>query len=47
MRKRLLEQIQKLSEAHGIELKWTKIYSEDIEGLERCLRSINTVITNR
>jgi len=47
MRKRLFEQIQKLSEEHNIQLRWDKIYSADIEGLERCLRVMKTTIENR
>jgi len=44
MRKRLLEQIQKLSEENGMQLRWDKLYTEDINGLERCLRVMKNVM---
>ena len=47
MRKRLLEQIQRLSEENGMRLRWDKLYAEDIDGLERCLKVMQNAITNR
>jgi len=47
MRKRLLEQIQRLSEENGMCLRWDKLYTEDIDGLERCLKVMQNAIANR
>ena len=47
MRKRLLEQIQRLSEENGMHLRWDKLYTEDIDGLERCLKVMQNAIANR
>ena len=47
IRKRLLEQIRRLSEENGMRLQWDKLYAEDIDGLEKCLRVMQNAITNR
>ena len=47
MRKRLLEQIQRLSEENGMRLRWDKLYTEDINGLEKCLKVMRNAIANR
>ncbi len=47
MRKRLLEQIQRLSEENGMSLRWDKLYTEDINGLEKCLKVMRNAIANR
>jgi len=39
----ILSQIEELSEASGMELKWNKIYTADVPELERVLGLIKKV----